>query len=722
MKPQERAFLRESNKSPFIKYPIHETVSTTAHKISLMIQFQLGGMEQPTDKDFIAIRRQFLIDKCIIFDRIHRLIRCIIDCKAFDCDAISTRHALDLARSFVAEFWENSNLQLRQIPQIGPAAVRKLVSNDINTIEKLMEKDASTIERIMSKNPPYGRKTKDLLIGFPNLDLIPEIIGKLPSKAGQNPRVNVKVVLFYKNEKVPVWKNKKPSLTFTAETTDGKLVHFWRGNIVKLEKGLEVKFTAELSGPEEEIKCWLACEEIVGTTRSCILKHGLPPSAFPALVPRPKMVTKGVTAEKKASNDKTDEFGGDDFEDDDLLAVVKSIEPAEYDYGSDEFEDIDNFGDSKPTNPKKGQKQEGFVPSIQMANGKWTCSHPCADGKLLKNGKLCKHRCCHEGLDKPRKMKKTSDAAVGSGLASQSMDTNSKVKDVNPGGSQKTKVRMHFCHSLHPNTRQKMKSASEIMFKLKEDALSDAGDAELVDLAQDSDPVTYAHLAPRDYRKLHSLHTRIQSDKAVRLPKKKPQFSYASGRAPDLPFLQKSNDTANTFDFAESGDDDFPSPSALAPQSSHGRLIPDPLESPNFREENAAPLSYWGSSASFEAGMRQLAEAEMIDAPSPKDDSSFANGVFDFDVFNGNFGAPQNPVSSPLAKEILKNEPTSTPIMKDSLKRARSATLELQQAKHRRIMTQESTAYSTQATVPDWVNEFDSGLINELKGFVDFVD
>jgi ATP-dependent DNA helicase HFM1/MER3 len=116
-----------------------------------------------------------------------------------------------------------------------------------------------------------------------------------------------------------------------------------------------------------------------------------------------------------------------------MLAVVKSIEPAECDYGSDEFEDIDDLENFKPANSKKVQKQEVFVPSIQMKNGKWTCSHPCADGQVLKNGKQCKHRCCHEGLDRPRKMKKGSDNVIGSGSGSQGMNSNS-------GATQKSKV------------------------------------------------------------------------------------------------------------------------------------------------------------------------------------------------------------------------------------------------------------------------------------------
>jgi len=440
MKPQERPFLREFNKSPFIKFPIKETVSTTAHKISLMIQSQLGGIDHPTDKDFAVVRRQFMTDKGIIFERIHRLIRCVIDCKAFDCDAISTRHALDLARSLIAEFWENSNLQLRQIPQVGPAAARKLVDNDINSIERLMQKDTSTIERIMSKNPPFGKKIKDLLISFPNLNVSSEIIGKAPTKPGQNPKVNVRAVLDYKNDKIPVWKGKKPSVTFMAETTDGNLVHFWRGNIMKLEKSCELKFYVELCSPDVEIMCWVACEEIVGTIRSCVLKHNLPASAFPSQSPRTEAPVQRVTATKKASDGDEDEFGGGDLKDDDMLAIVKSFEPATYDYASDEFEDIDNLELSKSATQRKRQKQEVFVPSVQMANGKWTCSHACADGQVLKNGKQCKHRCCHEGLDKPRKEKKATHAVSGTGPFSRGFETNTQVKHTTSSATQKSKV------------------------------------------------------------------------------------------------------------------------------------------------------------------------------------------------------------------------------------------------------------------------------------------
>lgn len=405
MKPNERTSLREFNKSPFIKFPIKENITTVAHKISLMLQVQLGGVDMPTDKDFLVIRRQFNMEKCIIFERIQRLIRCIVDCKAYDCDAIATRHALDLARSLSAEFWENSNLQLRQIPQVGQATVRKLVTSNINTIEKLASLDTATIERIMGKNPPFGRKMLDNLAGFPRLTLASEIMGKPIIKAGQKPKVNVKIQLGYQNVKIPVWNGSRPSVTFMAETSDGKLVHFWRGRISKLDKGFDLKFCVELSSPDELIKFHVACDEIVGTLRSCRLEPDAA-SAFPA--PKLKQSTLQThTGENKAKSIEADEFGNGDIEDDELLAAIEKVEAPGSESGSDGFGDIDDFDDVPADVGSRKVKTEA-TDSVQMENGKWTCNHQCRGGKILKNGRTCSHKCCKEGLDKrpgPRRVR-----------------------------------------------------------------------------------------------------------------------------------------------------------------------------------------------------------------------------------------------------------------------------------------------------------------------------
>ena len=398
MKPNERSSLREFNKSPFIKFPIKENISTTAHKISLMIQIQLGAVDLLSNKDFSIIRRQFLMEKCIIFERIQRLVRCVVECRAYQCDAISTRHALDLARSLSAEVWENSNLQLRQVPQIGPVALRKLVSSDINSIEKLMSQDTANIERIVGKNPPFGRKTLDILAGFPTLRITGQVIGRPVIKAGQKPQVNVKVQLGFLNAKIPAWNSRRPSLTFLAETSYGKLVHFWRGNISRLDKGFDLKFCVQLDSPHDIIQCHVACDEIVGTLRYCRLEPDVPVSLFPP--PKPKQSMLPISkAESKPKSKQADEFGTDEIEDDELLAAVEEVDASGSEPESDGFANIDDFA-RFPIEEGTEKVKSGPTGSVQMNNGKWTCNHSCRGGKILKNGQMCKHKCCKDGLNK----------------------------------------------------------------------------------------------------------------------------------------------------------------------------------------------------------------------------------------------------------------------------------------------------------------------------------
>jgi ATP-dependent DNA helicase HFM1/MER3 len=243
----------------------------------------------------------------------------------------------------------------------------------------------------------------DSLSGFPRLTLASEILGRVPSKVGENPRVKVKSHLGYRNIKTPVWNGMKPSLTFMAETSDGVMVHFWRSNIHKLTQGQELDFHVELSGPEVEIKCHIACDEIVGTHVSFKLNPGLAVSDFPQ--PKPGGLSPPPKFKEEFEDD--DEFGGDELEDNEMLAAANRAEvPTASDYGSDGFADIDELDDVfEPVELEKGKKQE-VIESFQMENGKWTCNHTCSDGQTLKNGQVCKHKCCHEGLDKPRKLKR----------------------------------------------------------------------------------------------------------------------------------------------------------------------------------------------------------------------------------------------------------------------------------------------------------------------------
>jgi len=154
-------------------------LAQSAHKRSLILQTELGGVDFPTDEQYAKLRRQFNIDKAILFTHIHRLTNCVVDCQTYLQDAVTVRHALELGRSFSARVWDNSPYQMKQIAQIGLVAIRKLATGGINSIEALEAAEPYRIEMLMSKNPPYGQKLLDKLKDFPKLRVSVKMLGKV---------------------------------------------------------------------------------------------------------------------------------------------------------------------------------------------------------------------------------------------------------------------------------------------------------------------------------------------------------------------------------------------------------------------------------------------------------------------------------------------------------------------------------------------------------------
>lgn len=149
------------------------------HKRSLILQSELGGVEFPTDEQYVKHKRQFNQDKSSLFSASHRLICCVIDCQIHLQDAVTVRHALELARSFGARVWDNSPLEMKQIAQIGLVAIRKLAMGGINSIEALEAAEPHRIEMLMSKNPPFGSKLLATLRDFPKLRVSIKLMGKV---------------------------------------------------------------------------------------------------------------------------------------------------------------------------------------------------------------------------------------------------------------------------------------------------------------------------------------------------------------------------------------------------------------------------------------------------------------------------------------------------------------------------------------------------------------
>jgi len=421
--------LRDINQSPLLMYPLKEGITQTWHKVFLLVQAYFGHIQYWDTPDGAKLKRQLMIEKALIFERMQRLVRAVIDCKGQDRDAVSVKTALELARTLSAEAWEGRATQLTQVPGIGPAGMRKLASKGIRTVQQLAEKETYDIERLMSRQPPFGHRMKAHLDVFPRLSLNLTMTGhKLqPWKKEEPVVITATATIRYMNHKTPEWSKKSPMLTFIAESEEGTLLYFWRGSIRKVDPrdGLQVKFSAGVQALSQRIFGHLSCEEIVGTMVTSVLQNGaaadatLPPTEEESLS-NPSHVN---------GNDSQDFMADDSVEDLELIEAAERAVVLASTFGQGDNSSAHGRGQNVNVNdsstaekPQRNTLREddiymqvdddhednfeysiGDSEPVQLPNGKWRCNHACSGDARTKAGKPCTHKCCKDGLDKPRK-------------------------------------------------------------------------------------------------------------------------------------------------------------------------------------------------------------------------------------------------------------------------------------------------------------------------------
>jgi len=460
-KPADGPIFRDVNKSPFILYPIDENITKTWHKVSLVVQLHLGGADYPDSSESQKQRQQLRIEKRGIFERLRRLVRCVAECKGHDGDSISTKTALELARSLAADAWEGRPSELLQIPNIGPVFMRKLISHGVKTVKELVYKDPGEVAGLLGRNPTFGKTLSDHLKNFPLLGFDLAIPSRKHTLANGGRAISVPLVATLRclnQTGLPSWNGKVPSVTFLAEITTGSLVYFWKGYLDKIQNdtGLQLPFSAEITARDERIVCHFSCEEIVGTIVTKSLDHNVPASVFKQLTPRiqgPEAIprTKPSSPENNGYTDQSKRIQSADtplshgLDDADAIEAAaafdepttgsriskegtgktESQKSSETSYSDGDFPLIEDIIEAvTPRNrPPQSQAQTqisgstrtpGEVASeaetiekepVKLPNGKWQCNHACTGGAPTKAGKRCSHRCCLEGLDKPRKIK-----------------------------------------------------------------------------------------------------------------------------------------------------------------------------------------------------------------------------------------------------------------------------------------------------------------------------
>ncbi|KAJ5082947.1 hypothetical protein N7532_011990 [Penicillium argentinense] len=507
LKAGEKSLYREINKDPGIRYPIKVDVALPSHKISLLLQAELGAIDFPNGDQFQKHKFSFQQDKSVVFSHVNRLIRCVIDCHIAREDAISVLNALELARSFGAKVWDHSPLQMKQIEQIGVVAVRKLAAAGIMNLEDLESTEPHKIEMALSKNPPFGTKLLARVREFPKLRVAVKMIGK--ETEAENVKVRFKLEVAFMNDKIPTYFQRRPIyVCCLSEASDGRLVDFRRVNASKLQEGLEASLVADLHDSGQSIVCHVMCDDIAGTARQARIKPDIPPHLFPLQQstlsdtrgPRLQIVDKiDLSTERHVhqipkSHHPKDTFDGDDLELDDFLVAGQALNKSAQKESSTIFplDDLDWFSiDSTPSPPRYSadhsqsknnehtadtghqDPDDNYVP-IRLSNGNWACNHRCKDKKS------CKHLCCRDGLEKPPKPSKCKTATnlKASGLSQltlsasitkpKSSDENSKKKiptRSKKAAKRKTSQRSDSSLSSAPQRKKRRSTQIQIGYK-----------------------------------------------------------------------------------------------------------------------------------------------------------------------------------------------------------------------------------------------------------------
>ncbi|KAI9367391.1 Sec63 Brl domain-containing protein [Aspergillus egyptiacus] len=391
LKAGEKSLYKELNRASGIEYPINVDIALPSHKISLLIQSELGAVDFPSGEQFQKHKFTFQQDK--------------------NFDAVTVRNALALARSLAAKVWDDSPLQMKQIEQIGVVAVRKLASAGIDSIEILEEMEPHRIDMVLSKNPPFGMKLRSRLSEFPKLRVTAKMTGR-DIKPGRSAQVRFKAEIGFMNDKCPAFFQRRPVyVCFLAETSDGRLIDFRRISASKLQHNHEITLSAVLNHQDQHIICHVMCDEIAGTSRHATLKPDLPRSLFPRQpegqgAERAEGDTKSVYEKVPRTSPPIDAKLARLDSDDSLFGDFLAAAEHPGSWGSiDDAPNIPRLSTGNPASAEAPKDDSATtngngcmeVEFGRLGNGRWACGHRCKDKTM------CKHFCCREGLSRPPK-------------------------------------------------------------------------------------------------------------------------------------------------------------------------------------------------------------------------------------------------------------------------------------------------------------------------------
>ncbi|AJS03998.1 Hfm1p [Saccharomyces cerevisiae YJM1463] len=392
----EKKLFKEINLSPLLKYPFltekkqSQIIDKVSQKVSLLIQYELGGLEFPSYEGASKLHQTLVQDKFLVFRHCFRLLKCMVDTFIEKSDGTSLKNTLFLLRSLNGHCWENTPMVLRQLKTIGLVSVRRLIRHGITNLEEMGHLSDTQIEYYLNLKIGNGIKIKNDISLLPCLNIRTKLENCKTENEELSLTFKVEISATFKSS---IWHGQHLSLDIETEKSSGELIDFRRLQLNKLQSPRGFRISAKISPKLEKIEFSIHCQEIAGLGKTIVYSTDHLASQFSAKTPN---IRKDLNSLEKclfyeSSSDgevgKTSRVSHKDG-----LEESLSSDDSILDYLNERKKSSKAVESAAVIHPEAHSSSHFSNGRQVRSNGNYECFHSCKDKTQ------CRHLCCKEGI------------------------------------------------------------------------------------------------------------------------------------------------------------------------------------------------------------------------------------------------------------------------------------------------------------------------------------
>lgn len=392
----EKKLFKEINLSPLLKYPFltekkqSQIIDKVSQKVSLLIQYELGGLEFPSYEGASKLHQTLVQDKFLVFRHCFRLLKCMVDTFIEKSDGTSLKNTLFLLRSLNGHCWENTPMVLRQLKTIGLVSVRRLIRHGITNLEEMGHLSDTQIEYYLNLKIGNGIKIKNDISLLPCLNVRTKLENCKTENEELSLTFKVEISATFKSS---IWHGQHLSLDIETEKSSGELIDFRRLQLNKLQSPRGFRISAKISPKLEKIEFSIHCQEIAGLGKTIVYSTDHLASQFSAKTPH---IRKDLNSLEKclfyeSSSDgevgKTSRVSHKDG-----LEESLSSDDSILDYLNERKKSSKAVESAAVIHPEAHSSSHFSNGRQVRSNGNYECFHSCKDKTQ------CRHLCCKEGI------------------------------------------------------------------------------------------------------------------------------------------------------------------------------------------------------------------------------------------------------------------------------------------------------------------------------------